>query len=166
MTTIDDLVRELDEETDATRRVLERVPADRLDWRPHPKSLTLGQLAMHVATLPRALAELSTLDAFDVGTPIPRPGTTGPDALLATLGTSVNAARAILLGMGDGALGRPWRMVLGGREVGALPRGAFLRSTLFNHWYHHRGQLTVYLRQLDVPVPSIYGPSADEGLPS
>jgi uncharacterized damage-inducible protein DinB len=164
MTTIAELIAELDEETDATRRVLARVPEDRLDWRPHPKSLTLGQLATHVATLPGALAELSTLAEFDVRTPIPRPTADGVAGLLAALGSSVESARATLGAMGDDALATPWRMVDGAREVGALPRGAFLRSTLFNHWYHHRGQLTVYLRQLDVPVPAIYGPSADEGI--
>ena len=162
MATIEELLQELEQEAQATRRVLERVPDDRLDWRPHDRSLTLGQLAMHVATLPGALAELSTRATFDVGTEIPRPGARSAAELLATLDRSVAEARAVLGGMNDGALDTPWRMVSGAREVGAVPRGAFLRSVLFNHWYHHRGQLTVYLRQTGAPVPAIYGDSADE----
>jgi uncharacterized damage-inducible protein DinB len=162
MATIEELLQELEEEAQNTRRVLERVPDDRLDWRPHDRSLTLGQLAMHVATLPGALAELSTRTTFDIGTEIPRPGAGSAADLLATLDRSVADARAVLGAMDDGALDTPWRMVSGAREVGAVPRGAFLRSVLFNHWYHHRGQLTVYLRQTGARVPAIYGDSADE----
>ena len=159
--TIEELVQELEQEADTTRRLLERVPDDRLEWRPHTKSLTLGQLAMHVATIPAALIEVSTRD-FDVNTPIPRPTTASREALLATLAESVADAKARLRAMGDAALDAPWRLVNGAHEVAALPRGSFLRFTMLNHWYHHRGQLTVYLRQLDVPIPPIYGDSADE----
>jgi uncharacterized damage-inducible protein DinB len=161
MLTVDDLLQELDQETHATRRVLERVPDDHLNWRPHPKSLTLGQLAMHVATLPGAIADIS-VGPFDVDTVIPRPGTTGSAELLAVLDESVARAKTILGAMGDAELTLPWRMMNGEREVGSIPRGAFLRTILLNHWYHHRGQLTVYLRQTGALVPAIYGPSADE----
>jgi uncharacterized damage-inducible protein DinB len=162
MVTIQELLQELEHETDATRRTLERVPNDRLDWRPHQKSLSMGQLAMHVATLAGALAEISTAPAFDAGAPIPRPTATSTDELLATLERSVAQAKVILLEMGDAGLTVPWRIRLDGKEVGSMPRSAFLRSVLFNHWYHHRGQLTVYLRQTGAAVPAIYGPSADE----
>ena len=161
MATIEELVQELMQEAHTTRRVLERVPEDRLDWRPHEKSLTLGQLAMHVATIPGALTEISTRP-FDVRTPIPRPSVEGRDALLTIHEQSVAQARTLLCSMGDAALGAPWKLVDGDREVATVPRGAFLRSTMLNHWYHHRGQLTVYLRELGVPVPPIYGDSADE----
>ena len=162
MTSIEELIQELDRETGTTRRVLERVDGDQLEWRPNPRSLSLGQLAMHVATLPMAIAQLSTLDRFDVGAPIPRPGATSVAELLRVLDESVAGARATLAGMTDAQLATPWRMMIGEQEVGAMPRGILLRSVLFNHWYHHRGQLSVYLRETGSLVPSIYGPSADE----
>jgi uncharacterized damage-inducible protein DinB len=164
MSRIEELLQELDQEARSTRRVLERVPEDRLDWQPHARSLTLGQLAMHVATLPGALAEMSTWPAFDVRTEIPRPSAASTAALLGTLEESVADARAILGRMDDSALAVPWRMVNGDQEIGTMPRGAFLRSVMLNHWYHHRGQLTVYLRQSGASVPAIYGDSADETL--
>jgi uncharacterized damage-inducible protein DinB len=161
------LVQELEQEADATRRVLERVPDDRLDWRPHARSLTLGQLAMHVATLPGAIADIAARPAFDVGAEIPRPSAPDTATLLATLDRSLADAKASLGAMRDDALEEPWRMMRGEREVGAVPRGALLRSILLNHWYHHRGQLTVYLRQVGASVPAIYGNSADEqGVPA
>lgn len=161
MTTVEELVQELEQEAQTTRRVLERVPEDRLDWRPHAKSLTLGQLAMHVATIPAALTEVSTRP-FDVNTVIPRPTAASADELLHTLARSVADAKALLRSMGDAGLSSPWTLVDGDREVVSVPRGAFLRFTMLNHWYHHRGQLTVYLRQVGAPVPPIYGDSADE----
>jgi uncharacterized damage-inducible protein DinB len=161
MVTIDELLEELEQETRHTRNVLSRVPADRMHWKPHEKSLTLGQLAMHVATIPGALAEISTRP-FDVNTPIPRPGASSTAELLETMERSVAGAKRVLTEMGDVGLLAPWQLVSGGHEIMALPRVAFLRSTLFNHWYHHRGQLTVYLRELGANVPAMYGDSADE----
>lgn len=162
MITIADVLQELDEETRATRRVLERVPDAHLDWRPHERSFTLGQLAMHVATLPGAIAELAARPTFDARTPIPRPGASGAAQLVATLEESVARARTVLGAMDAASLDAPWRVMDGDRELLRVPRASVLRSTLLNHWYHHRGQLTVFLRLLDVPVPAIYGPSADE----
>ena len=161
MASIEELIQELEQETAATRRVLERVPEDRLEWRPHLKSDTLGQLAMHVATIPGALAEVS-IRPFDVNTPVPRPSAAGADELLETLSRSVARAIEILRSLGDRGLDAQWQMLDGERELWSLPRGAFLRTTMLNHWYHHRGQLTVYLRLLGVPLPSVYGDSADE----
>jgi uncharacterized damage-inducible protein DinB len=162
-TTVEELVQELEQEAQTTRRVLERVPDDQMDWRPHEKSLTLGQLAMHVATLPGALAEVS-MRSFDVNTEIPRPTASSTDGLLETLARSVAGAKALLLSMGDAGLAAPWTLVDGEREVFSVSRAVFLRSTMLNHWYHHRGQLTVYLRQVGALVPAIYGDSADEKL--
>lgn len=162
MLTVDDMLAELESEAEATRQVLERVPEDRLDWRPHPVSLTLGQLAMHVATLPGALAAVARQDTFPADREIPRPGATSTDELLEALERSLDEARDIVSGMDDATLAAPWTATAGGQPIFALPRREFLRSTLFNHWYHHRGQLTVYLRQVGAPVPAIYGPSADE----
>lgn len=161
MLTIADLLQELEQEADATRRVLERVPGDRLDWKPHPKSMTLGELAMHVANLPGAIAEVSSRD-FDVKTVIPRPGAASTPELIAALEGSLTRARTLLGAVTDADLARPWRMVNGDQEVMAMTRGEFLRSVMLNHWYHHRGQLTVYLRQTGALVPAVYGDSADE----
>lgn len=162
MMTIADLLQELDQEAQATRRVLERVPDDRLDWQPHPKSMTLGELAMHIANLPGAIADVATRGSFDVNTAIPRPSATSVAELVTTLDQSLARARALLGAMEDAALAAPWRMVSGDQEVAVMPRGAFLRSVMLNHWYHHRGQLTVYLRQTGAMLPAIYGSSADE----
>ena len=162
MLTIDDILAELEHEADATRRVLERVPEEWLDWRPHPVSLTLGQLAMHVATLPGALAEVAALDGFPAGFVVPRPTAGSTDQLLEALEASLDRARDILGRMDEADLAAPWRLLAGDEEVFALPRRHFIRATLLNHWYHHRGQLTVYLRHAGAPVPAIYGDSADE----
>jgi len=160
--TIDDILQELEEEARMTRRVLARVREDQLGWTPHEKSMTLGQLAMHVASVPGAIAGISTQPTFDVKTEIPRPSATSVAELLTVFDESVARAKAILGEMDDAALLSPWRMVDGDREVAVIPRGALLRSVMLNHWYHHRGQLTVYLRQTGSLVPAIYGPSADE----
>jgi uncharacterized damage-inducible protein DinB len=162
MATIGELLQELNQEAPATRRVLERVPEDQLDWRPHEKSMTLGQLALHVAGIPGRSAEISSRPTFDVRTQIPRPSPASVRELLAEFEQSVEKARTILGGMNDAALMTPWAMVDGTREVMAMPRGAVLRTVLFNHWYHHRGQLTVYLRQVGALLPAVYGASADE----
>lgn len=162
MATIREFLQELEQEAHTTRRALERVPAEKLDWKPHEKSMTLGVLAMHVATIPAALGELSIQPSFDVSFVVPRPTTTSIPALLQAHDASVARAREILGSMDDAALSIPWRMMNGNVEIFSISRGAFLRSVLFNHWYHHRGQLTVYLRETGALVPSIYGGSADE----
>jgi uncharacterized damage-inducible protein DinB len=162
MATIREMLQELEQEAHTTRRALERVPQDKLEWQPHEKSMTLGVLAMHVATIPSALGELALQPSFDVSAVVPRPTTTSIPALLEAHDRSVARAREILGSMDDAALELPWRMMNGSTEVFSVSRGTFLRSVLFNHWYHHRGQLSVYLRETGALVPSIYGPSADE----
>ncbi len=162
MALIDTMLQELELETQTTRRVLERVPKDQLSWRPHPTARTLGQLAVHVATVPAGVAELalrSPVQAPDFAEP---PTPNDASGLVPMLDESIAKARKALGGMDDATLTATWRLMRGDRELLALPRVAFLRSVMLNHWYHHRGQLTVYLRALSVPVPSIYGPSADE----
>lgn len=162
MATIQEVLQELEQEAGSTRRVLERVPEDRLDWKPHEKSMSLGVLAMHVASIPGAIAELAMQPTFDVGTRVPRPGAASAAELVSTLDRSVARAREVLGAMDDAALQSPWSMVNGPQVVLAITRGALLRTIMLNHWYHHRGQLTVYLRLLGTPVPAVYGPSADE----
>lgn len=157
------LVAELEQESHATRRVLERVPDDRLEWRPHPKSMSLGQLALHVATIPGSLARLAQLDGLDAATVDFTPASPASAAeLLPALEASVAGAREFLSGLDDAAAAATWRLTFGERELLAAPRAGIVRSLLLNHWYHHRGQLVVYLRLLDVPVPAVYGRSADE----
>ena len=162
MALIDRMLQELQEEASTTRRVLERVPDNKLTWRPHEKARTLGELALHVALVPGAVAELvasqSTAQAPDFTYPSPK----SASELLPALEQSIATAKKLLGGMDDATLMATWRLMRGERELFALPRVALLRSIMLNHWYHHRGQLTVYLRELDVPIPSIYGPSADE----
>ena len=162
MLTIRDVLEELDHEAAATRKVLERIPGNHLGWKPHEKSMTLGQLAMHVATLPGVIAEVAMLPSFDVKTAIPRPEAKSVGELIGTLDQSLAKARKLLGSMDETMLASTWRMMAGDREVFAIPRGAFLRNVMLNHWYHHRGQLTVYLRQTGAMVPGTYGDSADE----
>lgn len=161
MAMIDTLLQELEQEAQTTRRVLERVPEAHLGWKPHPKSMSLGQLALHVATVPGSVAEIATHASIEVPE-FKQASAASASELVPALEASVAKARSLLAGMDDAALGSMWRAMEGDREVLALPRGALLRAIMLNHWYHHRGQLSVYLRQLNVPVPSIYGPSADE----
>jgi uncharacterized damage-inducible protein DinB len=160
---IDGLLQELEAEAETTRRVLERVPDDQLAWRPHAKARTLGELAFHVAMVPGGVAELfggpSPAEARQFGAD-PRPKSAAE--LIPELDQSIEKAKTALEGMDDATLLATFRLMAGDREIFAVPRVALLRSVMLNHWYHHRGQLTTYLRQLDVPIPSIYGPSADE----
>ena len=135
---------ELEREAQTTRRVLERVPEDKLTWKPHAKSMSLGRLAQHVATIPGGVSGMARLDHFDVEK------FAEPPQLESTAAT------------GDAAMMQNWSFKMGGNPIMTVPPIAVYRSILLNHLYHHRGQLTVYLRLLDVPVPSIYGPSADE----
>jgi uncharacterized damage-inducible protein DinB len=161
MSAIDLLIHELEQETQTTRRVLERVPGDRLTWKPHDRSMSLGQLALHIATVPGAIAEISRISPF----PMPefvQPSASSAAELVPALEQSVTKAKTILREMNDADLSKIWRVVDGEREVMAIPIGALFRTIMLNHWYHHRGQLSVYLRQVGVPVPSIYDPSADE----
>jgi uncharacterized damage-inducible protein DinB len=159
----DPYLEELNAEAPTTRRVLERVPEAHLEWRPHGKSMSLGQLALHVATLPRQLTEFVTGDELDFGAASGAPPTVGShEELLSAFTASIEQAQAYLASLSDERAMATWRLVAGGRELFAAPRAAVPRSFLFNHWYHHRWQLLVYLRLLDVPVPSVYGPTADE----
>jgi uncharacterized damage-inducible protein DinB len=155
------LIAELAQESAATRRLLERVPEDKLSWKPHPKSMSVGELAFHIAILPRGIADLLSETTRELPT-VPRPEATSVAEVLSTLDDSVAFATAKLTEWGDDGLRAVFTMTHGGQTVFQLPRVAMSRSLMLNHWYHHRGQLTVYLRLLDVPLPSIYGPTADE----
>ncbi len=160
---LEPMLSEFREEAAITKRVLERVPADKLSWRPHPKSMSLGQLALHVASIPGNLAQLTQLDEFDASRANFDPAVPSDvNAIRSAFDQSVRSAEDCLSGMTEQkALGN-WRLMIRGKEAFARPRVGVLRSIMLNHWYHHRGQLSVYLRLLEVPVPVIYGRSADE----
>ena len=159
----DSFVAELDMEAATTRRVLERVPEEHLAWKPHGKSSSLGQLALHVASLPQVLTEFVADDSLDFPTAdTGQPAPASRAEIMAAFDDSLTNARAYLASLDDVHATTTWRLLAPGTELFAAPRAAVIRSFLFNHLYHHRGQLLVYLRLLDVPVPSVYGPTADE----
>jgi uncharacterized damage-inducible protein DinB len=163
---LDPMLNEFREEAAVTKRVLERVPADKLSWRPHAKSMSLGQLAIHIATGPGGLAKNIQQDSFEVSQVsnlFEAPSPKDVHEIHRAFEQSVCEAEKCLQEMTEQKALANWRVVAGGRELFARPRINALRSIMLNHWYHHRGQLSVYLRLLDVPVPVIYGRSADEG---
>jgi uncharacterized damage-inducible protein DinB len=154
---------ELEQEAAATRRVLERVPDGRYDWKPHEKSMTLGYLAELVAGMPSWPVFMIKKDELDLATQEKSPPLRTSRELVEALDRGLAEAREALANTTDEHLMTPWRMLVGGKVVSEQPRYLALRFGVFNHLAHHRGQLTVYLRLNDAPVPSIYGPSADDG---
>jgi uncharacterized damage-inducible protein DinB len=162
MFTSEEMLAELAQESVVTRVALERVPEARYGWRPHPKAQTAGQLAHHVAVIPMALAGVAMQERFLAGHQPPRPEPASRAELMALYEQNIARAREVLGGLDHAALVAPWRLVQGEQVILEIPRSAFIRTILFNHWYHHRGQLSTYLRMLDVRVPAIYGPSSDE----
>lgn len=157
------MLKEFREEVAITKRVLDRVPADKLNWKPHRKSMSLGALALHIATVPGALARISQLDEFDAAQAnFNPPEPKNLEEINAALNESVRAAEECVGGMSEEKARGNWRLMVNGKQAFSRPRVEVLRSIMLNHWYHHRGQLSVYLRLLDVPVPVIYGRSADE----
>ena len=160
---VNPMINELRQEAITTRRLLERVPQEKLSWKPHPTSMSLGRLSLHVASIPGDVSRLAQLDAFDASDAnfVP-PEANSVNQLLTALDDSVNTAESYLAGLDNKAATDTWRLTLRGEEVFSMPRIGMLRTILLNHWYHHRGQLAVYLRLLEVPVPVIYGRSADE----
>jgi uncharacterized damage-inducible protein DinB len=160
------LLPEFDQEMANTRKVLERVPAAKFSWKPHPKSFELGALSAHVANM-ADWAELTlTTDSFDYAPPgappYETPKFTSTEDLLAAFDKSIAKARTALVAADDSQMMAPWSLMAGGNVVMTMPRAAVVRTFVMNHIIHHRAQLTVYLRLNDVAVPGLYGPSADE----
>lgn len=161
MRIVDPIIAELEQEAKATRRVLERIPEDKLRWRPHPKSWSLGQLALHVAGIPGGVSMLASQDTVEV------PGMEQKEArtrreVLETFEQGLATAKDTLGKMSDARASSTWTLTKSDQTLMAVPRIGLVRTIMLNHQYHHRGQLCVYLRLLNVPVPSVYGPSADE----
>ena len=161
------LLPEFDHEMANTRKSLERVPKDKLDWKAHDKSMSLGGIATHLANLPSWTMLMIEQDSFDIAPPGEDPPRVDPadsvEDALAMFDKNVTAARAAIEGASDEHLLSPWALLSGGNEMFKMPRMAVLRSMIMNHMIHHRAQLGVYLRLNDVAVPALYGPTADEG---
>jgi uncharacterized damage-inducible protein DinB len=155
------LIQEFEMEAATTRRLLERVPTDKLDWTPHTKSMNLGKLAMHVASAPSYISTWPLVDNFEF-TGSAQPVAASTADILAAHDAGIATVKANLTKLGDAGLAGMWSASAGGKKLMSMPRAAMVRALLMSHTYHHRGQLSVYLRLLDVPVPPIYGPSADE----
>lgn len=164
MSIAESLLPEFDREMGMTRRLLERVPDGQFDWKPHTKSMTLGRLAEHLAELPQWCRVTILEGGIDMSTPRP-PDYVPPATRAAVLGMfdkNLADARAALNGRTDAELMAPWTLKAQGKEVFTMPKAIVLRGFVMNHMIHHRGQMSVYLRLQNVPVPSMYGPSADE----
>jgi uncharacterized damage-inducible protein DinB len=166
MTLAQMLLPEFDNEMKTTRRLLERVPEEKMGWQPHEKSMTLGRLASHLAELARfggAVLSTDFLDFAPAGaTPLKRLDSRSRQEVLDVFDANVLQSREAIAQADDAAFGQPWTLRAGDHVVFSLPRIAAIRTMLMSHTIHHRGQLAVYLRLTDTPVPSIYGPSADE----
>ena len=165
MAIADQLIPEFDHEASLTRQLLARVPEEHGEWKPHEKSYSLGQLAMHIAHLPK-WAQLALKETeYDLATPDDDPGARVFDTtegLLATFDDNIANAREGLVSTPDDEMMGTWTLKMSGEVLFSMPRVAVLRSFVMNHMIHHRGQLTVYLRLRDVPLPPTYGPTADE----
>jgi uncharacterized damage-inducible protein DinB len=159
------ILAEFDVEVANTRKVLERIPMDNLAWKPHDKSTAIGRLATHIATLPAMVVNVYAGDEFDIGAADPARFSYVIDdqaKLLATFDENASNARALLAGATPEQLDGAWTFRWGEKVIFSQPRHMVHRMFTMNHMIHHRAQLTVYLRLLDIPVPSLYGPTADE----
>lgn len=163
MKMIDAILAELDQEARTTRKFLEALPEDQMEFKPHEKSMTTGKLAMHVATIPGHLAEWAAVDTFDMSkVSSPSAGTPSRAEILSSFEQSLEKCRSILSGFDDAKCMAMWSAQMNGQPLMTMPRSAMVRFWIMNHLYHHRGQLGVYLRLMGARVPSSYGPSADE----
>jgi len=156
-------IGEYQAEVEITRRILQRVPADKLTWKPHDRSMTLGQLALHIAEIPDRISALAEMNGFDVSQAnfVPPQPKDLNEVLTGFEGAVLEGGKR-LGSMTDESASQPWTLTAGDKVVFTVPRAGIVRTIMLNHWYHHRGQLSVYLRMLEVPVPVIYGRSADE----
>lgn len=165
MTFAEAFLPELQQEAGSTRRLLQLVPHARADWKPHAKSATLAELSMHVATILQWVPLILERTVFDVDPPggprFSQPQYESPQALLALFDGHVRAAREALSKLPDAEMSVPWTLQVKGARILSMPRNACMRSFVMSHLIHHRGQLSVYLRLCDVPLPSVYGPTAD-----
>jgi uncharacterized damage-inducible protein DinB len=156
------MLAEFEVQAPVTRKFLERLPEDKLTWKPHHKSMSAGQLAYHLASVPGGIVRFVQNNPAQAPESFNFPQPASRAEILKTLEESIATVRSVLPKFDDAAMKESWRMVAGGRELFAQPRAEFLRDVMLSHWYQHRGQFSVYLRMLDVAVPASWGPSADE----
>ena len=159
------MLAEFETQAPITRRFLERLPEDKLTWKPHERSMTAGQLAYHLASVPAGIVHFVENNPAQAPAKFNFPQPASLKEILDTFDKRIAAVSETLPRFDDAAMAETWRMVAGDREILAQPRGAFLRDVMLSHWYQHRGQFSVYLRLLNVPVPASWGPSADEPPP-
>jgi len=162
MSIANEFLAEFEAQAPITSKFLERVPVDRLTWKPHAKSLTLGQLALHIAMVPGGILRVVQNNPAQAPSEFRFPHPASHDEILKAFAESTAIARGVLPTFNDAAMKETWVLKAGDHVVVEQPRADFLRDVMFSHMYQHRGQLSVYLRMLDVPVPSSWGPSADE----
>ena len=156
-----EVINEIEAEAEITNRLFDILPEDKLSWRPHPKAKTLGELAMHIAVIPGNVTSIAIEDTHEFAGIPKDPDVTSREQIKSEFARSLEQAKQILRSTDVEAAHREVKLVLNGKTVFAAPRKSFWRTVLLNHNYHHRGQLSTYLRELDIPLPSIYGPSAD-----
>jgi uncharacterized damage-inducible protein DinB len=159
------LLAEFETQAPITRRFLERLPEDKLAWKPHEKSMTAGQLAFHIATVPGGIVRFVKNNPAQPPENFTFPQPQSREEILKAHDESVTAVRSLLPQFDDAAMKETWRMMAGSKELFSQLRGEFVRDVMLSHWYQHRGQFSVYLRLLNVPVPASWGPSADEAPP-
>ena len=162
MSIAESLLREFEAQAPVTRRFLERLPEDKLTWKPHEKSMSAGQLACHLAFVPGGAVRFVQNNPAQAPESFNFPQPASRQEILKVLEESIATVRSLLPKFDDAAMKETWRLVAGGKEVLVQPRAEFLRDVMLSHWYQHRGQFSVYLRMLDVAVPASWGPSADE----
>ena len=158
-------LEEFEAQAPVTRKFLERLPEDKLTWKPHDKSMTAGQLAFHIASVPGGIVRFVQANPAQAPAAFTFPQPASRAEILAALDESVATVRSLLPKFDDHAMTETWRMMAGDRELMAMPRAAFVRDVMFSHCYQHRGQFSVYLRLLNIAVPASWGPSADEAPP-
>ncbi len=160
--TAQSFLAEFEDQAPITRRFLERLPEDKLTWKPHAKSMTAGQLAYHLAMVPGGIVRFVQNNPAQVPGGFEFPQPQSREEILKAFDDSIAAVREFLPQFDDAAMNETWRLMAGERELAAQPRLQFVRGVMFSHWYQHRGQFSVYLRLLNIPVPASWGPSADE----
>lgn len=157
-----EFLAEFEMQAPLTRKFLERLPEDKLTWKPHDKSMTAGQLAYHLASVPGGIAKFVESNPAQAPEKFEFPQPASRAEILKAFDENVATVRSELPKYDDRAMTETWRLMAGERELIAVPRAGFIRDIMLSHWYQHRGQFSVYLRMLNVPVPSTWGPSADE----
>jgi uncharacterized damage-inducible protein DinB len=162
MSIANDFLAEFDAQAPVSRKFLERVPQNNLTWQPHPRSMTIGQLALHIAKVPGGIIRLVQNNPAQAPGKFQFPQPATLDEVLVAFDENAATVRDVLPSFNDAAMKETWILKFGDQVVVEQPRADFLRDVMFSHLYQHRGQLSVYLRMLDIPVPASWGPSADE----